>query len=185
MGTPSPSTATRRTRTTWHGVAVAVGLGLVLGTLLSAAIVWLRPVPTGIADVELIELDDDGTPGHSWVLELEVDRSGYPFLIHLDRHGTPSLLFPDGEIAQFSAGERRRLPDDSGQRAWRSPDGDVGGEVFVALSGTPYLRLDRVIARAERAAVEASSDAEARRIVRGVLRKQIGPGVIVELPDTH
>jgi len=184
MGTTSPTDAARRPLATWRGIALAIGLGLVLGTLVSVAIVWLRPIPTGIASVELIEFDDDETPGHSWVLELEVERSGYPFLIHLERDGTPSLLFPDGEIAQLSAGERRRLPDDTGQRAWRSPDDAVGGKVFVTLSGTPYLALDRVIARAERAAVKASSDAEARRIVLDVLRKQLGPGVVVELPDT-
>ena len=183
MGTPSPQNATRRPLATWRGVGLAIGLGLVLGTLVSVAIVWLRPIPTGIASVELIEFADDGTAGHSWVLELEVDRSGYPFLVHLGRDGTPSLLFPDGEITQFAAGERRRLPDDTGQRAWRSPDGAVGGEIFVTLSGTPYLAMDRLIARAERAAVEASSDSEARRIVRKVLRTQLGPGVIVELPE--
>lgn len=183
MSTSSPANPPRRQRTTWRGVAFAIGLGLVLGTVISVAIVWLRPTPTGIAAVEVIELGEDSGPGRSWVLELEVERSGYPFLIHMDEEGMPSLLFPDGEITRLDAGERRRLPDPTGHRAWRSLEGEGGGEVFVTLSGSPYLALDRVIARAERAAVQASSQRAARRIVRQVLRKQLGPGVIVQLPD--
>ena len=175
MATSPEANPARRRHTTWRGVAFAIGLGLVLGTLVSVAIVWFRPVPTGIASIDVIELDQDGGPGRSWVLELEVERSGYPFLIHLDGEGMPSLLFPDGEITRFDAGERRRLPDATGHRAC---------EVFVTLSGTPYLALDRVIARAERAAAQTSSGSAARRVVRKVLRKQLGPGVIVELPDS-
>jgi hypothetical protein len=170
-----------RTKTTWRGIALAVLLGLVLGSAISALVVWLRPIPTGIAHVELIELDPDHRAGGSWVLELEVERAGYPFLIHVDDGGMPSLLFPDGEAPSLVAGERRRLPDATGRRAWRSP----GGEVFVTLSGTPFLRLDQVIVRAEKAAADAGSDAAALRAVRKVLRKQLGPGVFVELPEVH
>jgi hypothetical protein len=184
MATSSPTDSTHRRPTTWRGVALAIGLGLVLGTIVSVAIVWFRPIPTGIATVEVIELGKDSGPGRSWVLELEVDRSGYPFLVHLDEDGMPSLLYPDGEITRLDAGERRRLPDATGHRAWRRLGGVGGGEVFVTLSGTPYLALDRVIARAERAAAQASSEDAARRVVREVLRKQLGPGVIVQLPHT-
>ena len=184
MAISFPANPARGSRTTWRGVAFAIGLGLVLGTIVSIAIVWFRPIPTGIATVEVIELGKDSGPGRSWVLELEVERSGYPFLIHLDADGMPSLLFPDGEITRLDAGERRRLPDATGHRAWRSLEGEGGGAVFVTLSGTPYLALDRVIARAERAALQASSEEAAHRIVREVLRKQLGPGVIVQLPDT-
>ena len=81
-------------------------------------------------------------------MELEADRAGYPYLIHVDDHGLASLLFPDQEIQAIDVGQRRRLPDETGHRAWRSP----GGEVFVMISGTPYLALDRVLSRTERAA---------------------------------
>jgi hypothetical protein len=164
-----------------RGVLLAVLVGLVLGTAISAAIVWLRPIPTGIAEVELIEIDPDRKTGSSWVLELEVDRAGYPFLIHVDDVGRPSLLFPDGDVTALDAGERRRLPDNTGRRAWRSP----GGEVFVTLSGTPYLSLDGLFRKAERAAADTSSDEAAVRAVRRVLRKQLGPGVFLELPGAH
>ena len=169
-----------RPRTTWRGILLAVATGLVLGAGISAAIVWLRPVPTGIADVEIIEVAHRG-PASSWVMELEAERAGYPFLIHLDDAGQPSLLFPDTEVAALDAGERRRLPDSTGQRAWRSP----GGEVFVMISGTPYLALDRLFSRAERAAARADSDADAVRAVRRVIRDQLGPGLFVELPELH
>ncbi|RKZ15853.1 hypothetical protein DRQ53_07885 [bacterium] len=154
-------------------------LGVTLGTLISAAIVWLRPLPTGIAEVEIIELHNDRAAGQSWVLELEADRTGYPFLIHLDKAGRASLLFPEGEIMAIGPGERRRLPDASGQRGWRN----AGGEIWVTLSSTPYLALDRLFAMTERAADDATTEAAARRAARKVLRRQLGPGVTVRLPD--
>jgi hypothetical protein len=169
-----------RPRTTWRGILIAVLTGLVLGSAISAAIVWLRPVPTGIADVEIIELTRRDH-GSSWVMEVEAERAGYPYLIHLDDAGQPSLLFPDGAVAALDVGERRRLPDSTGQRAWRSP----GGEVFVMISGTPYLALDRLFDRAERAAAGADTDADAVRAVRRVIREQLGPGVFVELPEVN
>ena len=174
------SAAHPRPRTTWRGILLAVLTGLVLGAAISAAIVWLRPIPTGLADVEIIELTRRGS-GSSWVMEVEAERAGYPFLIHVDDTGQPSLLFPDGQVAALDVGERRRLPDPTGQRAWRSP----GGEVFVMISGTPYLALDRLFNRAERAAARADTDDEAVRAVRRVIRDQLGPGVFVELPDVH
>lgn len=175
-----PAASHHGPRTTWRGIVLAVLTGLVLGAAISAAIVWLRPVPTGIADVEIIEVAHRG-PVSSWVMELEAERAGYPFLIHVDDEGTTSLLFPDGEVLPVDVGERRRLPDATGHRAWRSP----GGEVFVMISGTPYLALDRLFSRAERAAAKADSDTEAVEAVRKVIRKQLGPGVFVELPEVH
>jgi hypothetical protein len=175
-----PAAPHHRPRTTWRGIVLAVLTGLVLGAAISAAIVWLRPVPTGIANVEIIEVAHRG-PASSWVMELEAERSGYPFLIHVDDAGTTSLLFPDGEVLPVDVGERRRLPDAIGHRAWRSP----GGEVYVVISGTPYLALDRLFSRAERAAAKADTDAEAVRAVRKVIRQQLGPGVFVELPEVH
>lgn len=157
----------------------AVLLGIALGTLLSVAIVWLRPVPTGIAQVELVELHRDRAAGPSWVLDLEIDRSGYPFLIHLDDAGRPSLLFPDGAVTAIGAGERIRLPDATGQRGWRSP----GGELWVTVSGTPYVPVDQLFALAEHAAGNAGTDAEAVVAAREVLRNRLGPGVVVDLPD--
>lgn len=180
MSRIQPSDPPRRPHTTWRGILLAVLTGVVLGTAISAAIVWLRPVPTGIADIEIIELEHRG-PGCSWVMELEAERKGYPFLIHVDDRGMPSLLFPDTEVTALDVGERRRLPDATGQRAWRSP----GGEVFVMISGTPYLALDRLFTRAERAAAKADSDHEAIRAVRRVLRDQLGPGIFVELPEAN
>lgn len=164
-----------------RGISMAVLLGLVIGTAVSAAVVWLRPVPTGIAHVELIELHRDRSAGPSWVVELEADRTGYPFLIHLDEAGRPSLLFPDGPVTEVFAGEKRTLPDATGQRAWRSP----GGEIFVALSGTPYVALDRVLTRTEQAALGAGSLAAARRAAREALSEQLGPGVFVDLPKAN
>jgi len=176
-----PQTAEHpRPRTTWRGILLAVLTGLVLGAAISAAIVWLRPIPTGLADVEIIELARHDR-GSSWVMEVEAERAGYPFLIHVDDSGQPSLLFPDGEVAALDVGERRRLPDSTGQRAWRSP----GGEVFVMISGTPYLALDRLFNRAERAAAKADTNADAVKAVRRVIRDQLGPGLFVELPAAH
>jgi hypothetical protein len=178
--TPSNAHDSHRPRTTLRGVILAVLTGLVLGALISVAIVWLRPVPTGIAEVAIIELEHRGA-SRSWVMELEADRAGYPYLIHVDDHGLASLLFPDQEIQAIDVGQRRRLPDETGHRAWRSP----GGEVFVMISGTPYLALDRVLSRTERAAAGADTDADAVRAVRKLLREQLGPGVFVELPEIN
>jgi hypothetical protein len=171
-----------RTPATWKGIALAVLVGLVLGTLVSLAIVFLRPAPTGISHARIVRLEADGSPGQPWLLELEVDRSGYPYLIHVDGEGHPSLLFPDGRIAQFDPGRSHRLPDDDGHRAWRSEATDSGAELFVMLSGTPYLPVDRVIERAERAADGASSARSAHERVKKALRDQLGPGVFVALP---
>lgn len=177
MFTSSPESRPRQT--TWRGVFFAVLVGIALGTVFSLAIVWLRPVPTGIAEVQLVELHRDRAGGPSWVLDLVADRTGYPFLIHLDESGRPSLLFPEGAVTPVQPGERYRLPDATGQRAWRNP----GGEVWVTLSASPYLAFDRVFALAERAASDADTDQEARRAARAVLRRQLGPGVRVQMPE--
>ena len=52
--------------------------------------------------------------GSSWVLQLEVDRKSYPFLVHVDDAGMPSLLFPDGDVTSLDAGEQRQLPKQLG-----------------------------------------------------------------------
>jgi hypothetical protein len=53
------------------------------------------------------------------------------------------------------------------------------------LSGNPYLPVDRVIERAERAAAGASSARSAHERAKKALREQLGPGVFVELPSAN
>lgn len=168
-------------RTTWRGITVAVLVGLILGSLISTVVLWMRPASTGIADLDLVELHDDRSAGRSWVVELEATRSGYPFLIHLDDAGHPSLFYPDGPVTEIYPGERRRLPDATGQRAWRSP----GGQLFVALSATPHPPLELVFDRAERAALRETDPGAALRAAREVLSDQLGPGVVLDLPEAR
>lgn len=181
MDPTSESAPARPPRTTWRGISIAVLLGLVLGSLVSLVILRMRPVPTGIAHVELVELHRDRRAGPSWVIDLEAEREGYPFLIHIDDSGHPSVFFPDDRVTRLTAGERTRLPDPDGHRAWRSG----GGELFVMLSGTPNLPLEQLLIRADQAALAADSGDDAREAAREVLRDYLGPGVLLRLPEAH
>ena len=165
-----------------RSLAWSIALGLVLGAILATVLVGLRPEDTGIAEVDVVFLDAAGPgPGAPYVVELELEREGYPVVVHVDRDGLPSLLFPASRPMRLPPGMKVRLPDPHGAATWWSAAGEDGGSLLVAIAERPPADTDRLLDLAERAASRADDAAGARDEVRAVLRRRLGPPVSTEI----
>lgn len=160
-----------------------VFIGVICVAILVTWSAGRRPVHSGIASVSVLFLEagEASGPGRPFVLELELERDGYPVILHVDADGLPSVLFPFSTPTRLSAGRRIRLPDPSGSATWWAPLGVDAGTLLIAMESDSPHSTDRLLELAERAAAQAPDAATAKESVRRVLRDRLGPAVVAEL----
>ena len=173
---PWPRRRSRRFRL----VTLSVAAGVLLGVAIALTFDLFGPRETGLASVDVLMLDRSPAQGSSYVIELESLRAGYPVILHVDRDGFPSILFPTGRLAQIGAGHRVRLPDPQGNATWWAGPEDAG-TLLTVLAESPPADVDRLVELVERAAAKADDSEDALRNVERVVRRRLGEPLSVEL----
>lgn len=166
----------------------AIAAVLTAVAIVSAWAVGNRPSGTGIANLAVVYLDlpsASSGAGRPYVLDLELEKDGYPLILHLDADGLPSILFPIGAPTRLSAGRKVRLPDPSGSATWWTAPGESAGTLMVAIETASPQSAERLLELAERAASRAPDAESAKESVRRVLRDRLGPAVVAELGTRH